>query len=109
MSATLSDCAIHQLVSRFNVDVQEEASVVLHYIWKDDPAKSSTLSGCISALEDEELYRVLKFAHAHGMYDMVRNWKTSAYSSTPYFTTLTQKLCRSIIAIVTMPRHSSED
>ena len=29
MSATLTDCAIHQLVSRFNVDVQEEASVVL--------------------------------------------------------------------------------
>lgn len=85
MSATLTNCAIHQLVSRFNVDVQEEAPVVLHYIWKDDPAKASTLSRCISALEDEELYRVLKVAHAHGMYDVVRNWKTSAYSTTPYF------------------------
>ena len=92
MSATLTDCAIHQLVSRlgFNVDVQEEASVVLHYIWKDDPAKSSTLSGCMSALEDEELYRVLKVAYAHGMYDVIRNWKTSAYSSTSYFTTYSE-------------------
>ena len=87
MSTTLTDCAIHQLVSRFNVDVQEEASVVLHYIWKDDPAKSSTLSRCISALEDEELYRVLKVAHAHGMYDVVRNWKTGAYSATLFFST----------------------
>jgi hypothetical protein len=92
MSATLTDCAIHQLVSRFNVEVQEEASVVLHYIWKDDPAKSSTLSGCISALEDEELYRVLKVAHAHGVYDVVRKWESSAYSPSTslYSTTLTQ-------------------
>jgi hypothetical protein len=83
MSATLTtDCAIHQLVSRFNVEVQEEASIVLHYIWKDDPAKSSTLSRCITALEDEELYHVLKIAHAHGMYDVVRKWERSAYSST---------------------------
>jgi hypothetical protein len=89
MSATSTDCTIHQVVSKFNVEVQEEASVVLHYIWKDDPAKSSTLSGCISALEDEELYRVLKVAHAHGVYGVVRNWKTSAFQSTPYFTTLT--------------------
>ena len=89
MSATLTDCAIHQLVSRFNVEVQEEASVVLHYIWKDDSAKSSALSYCISALEDEELYRVLKVAH--GMYDAVRKWESSAYSSNPYSTTLTQK------------------
>ena len=87
MSATLTDYAIHQLVSRFNVEVQEEASVVLHYIWKDDPAKSSTLSRCITALEDEELYRVLKVAHAHGMYDIVRKWERSACSSNPYSTT----------------------
>ena len=81
MCAALNDCDIHQLVSKFNVEVQEEASVVLHYIWRDDPAKSSTLSGCISALtEDRELYRVLKVAHAHGMYDVVRNWDSSAYS-----------------------------
>ena len=83
MSATLTDCAIHQLVSRFNVEVQEEASVILHYIWKGDPTKSSTLSGCISALEDEELYRVLKIAHAHGMYDVVRKWESSACSFHP--------------------------
>jgi hypothetical protein len=82
MSATLTDYAIHQLVSRFNVEVQEEASVVLHYIWKDEPAKSSTLLDCISALKDEELYRVLKVAHAHGMYDVVRKWESSEYSST---------------------------
>ena len=88
MSATLTDCAMHQLVSRFNVEVQEEASVVLHYIWKDEPTKSSTLSGCISALEDEELYRVLKVAHAHGIYDVIRKWETSAYSSTFYSSTL---------------------
>ena len=101
MSTTLTDCAIHQLVSRFNVDVQEEASVVLHYIWKDDPAKSSTLSGCIRALEDEELYRVLKVAHAHGMYDVIRNWKTSVYPSTPYFI-LTQNR-RVIFAEIPLP------
>ena len=82
MSATLTDRDIHQLVSRFNVDVQEEASVVLHYIWKDNPTKSSTLSGCISALtEDEELYRVLKVAHARGKYDVVRKWESSTHSS----------------------------
>jgi len=83
----LTDCDIHQLVSRFNVEVQEEASVVLHYIWRDDPAKSSNLSACISALtEDEELYRVLKTAHAHGVYDVVRKWESSAYSS-PFYST----------------------
>ena len=81
MSALLTDCHIHQLVSKFNVEVQEEASVVLHYIWKGDPTKSSTLSGCINALtEDKELYRVLKVAHACGMYDVVRKWENSAYS-----------------------------
>lgn len=75
----LTDCDIHQLVSRFNIDVHEEASVVLHYIWRNDPAKSSTLSGCISALsEDEALYRVLKVAHAHGTYDVVRKWQSSS-------------------------------
>ncbi|KAF8808854.1 hypothetical protein BYT27DRAFT_7285678 [Phlegmacium glaucopus] len=72
----LTDCDIHQLVSRFNVEVQEEASVALHYIWRDDPAKSSALPDCITALtEDEELYRVLKLAHAHGVYDVVRKWE----------------------------------
>lgn len=111
MSATLTDCAIHQLVSRFNVEVQEEASVVLHYIWKDDPTKSSTLSGCISALEDEELYRILKVAHAQGMYDVVRKWESGAYSSIPYSTHTypeSRRLSRSTIAIVLMPGHSSE-
>ena len=110
MSATLTNCAIHQLVSRFNVDVQEEAPVVLHYIWKDDPAKASTLSRCISALEDEELYRALKVAHAHGMYDVVRSWKTSAYSTTPYFffTTLTQNR-RVICAEVPLPLSLCQD
>ena len=86
MGATLTDCDIHQLVSRFNVEVQEEASVVLHYIWRDEPAKASTLSGCINALtEDKELYRVLKVAHARGMYDVVRKWQSSCV-----FVTLTQ-------------------
>jgi predicted protein tyrosine phosphatase len=108
MSATLTDCDIHKLVSRFNVEVQEEASVVLHYIWKDDPTKSSTLPGCISALtEDEELYRVLKVAHARGIYDVVRKWESSACSS-PFIAHKHLTLSRNTIAAVIMPRFSSK-
>ena len=84
MSTALNDFDIHQIVSRFKVDVQEEASVILHYIWRDNPTKSSTLSACSSALtDDKELYQALKVAHAHGRYDIVRKWQNSSYFTTP--------------------------
>lgn len=76
MEKGLSDAEIHRLGSKFDVQVREEASYLLWYIWRDRHPNCSTLQACISALsEDEDLYVALKAAYAHCGYDEIRHWK----------------------------------
>ncbi|KIM37392.1 hypothetical protein M413DRAFT_20297 [Hebeloma cylindrosporum] len=80
MEKDLSDAEIHRLGSKFDVQVREEASYLLWYIWRDRHPSCSTLQACISALsEDEDLYVALKAAHAHCGYDGIRRWKDLPY------------------------------
>lgn len=74
MKKDLDDKEIHQLGSKFDIEIREEASYILWHLWK-----GASLQSCISALtEDEGLYRSLKVAHARKGYDSIRNWN-SAY------------------------------
>ncbi|KAF9552856.1 hypothetical protein CPC08DRAFT_822630 [Agrocybe pediades] len=76
MKSELNDHDIHQLGLRFNIEIREEASYFLWYLWKDRHPHFTTLQSCIAALaENEELYRSLKEAHADGDYESLRNWK----------------------------------
>lgn len=71
MKQDITDCEIHDLCSKFDAEVREEASYVLWCIWKE----TSTLQECIGALvDDEELFTALKLAHPRGEYDTIRNW-----------------------------------
>lgn len=76
MKQDLTDHQIYELRSKFNIEVREEASYLLWYIWKAKYAYYSSLPACIEALsEDDELYAALKAAHSRGKYDSIRNWK----------------------------------
>lgn len=73
----MSDPELRALVSRFDINILEEASYVLWYIWKSIHPRYSTLQACISALtNDAKLYNALKSAHGSGKYDLVRYWGT---------------------------------
>jgi len=86
MKGTLSDHEIHALGSRFDVQVREEASYLLWYIWRDKRAGYSGLQACIGALLDnEELHSALQAAHAVGKYDEIREWQSEISDSPPAF------------------------
>ncbi|KAF8970889.1 hypothetical protein BDZ97DRAFT_1694140 [Flammula alnicola] len=76
MGTGLTDREIRKLGSKFDIEVPEEASYLLWYIWKDTDPCYSTLQACIGALiGNEELYLALKAAHIEGRYDGIRQWK----------------------------------
>ena len=73
----LEDDEIHALVAKFDVNVVEEASYILWYIWKDRYCAFKTLQACIAALSsDETLYQSLKDAHGGRCYAVIRDWST---------------------------------
>ena len=73
---TLTDREISNLCSKFDIEVREEASYILWYIWREIRAGYANLQACIGALvEDEVLYRALKKAHERGEYERIRKWK----------------------------------
>lgn len=77
MERSFTDHDIHQLGSKFDIEIVEEASYLVWYIWRDTKPSYSRLQDCITALTtDEELYRALKFAHAEGDYRAIREWKS---------------------------------
>jgi hypothetical protein len=65
----LSNHEIHNLSSRFNLQVRDEAAYLLCYIWRTNRA------ACISALEHDELYVALNEANASGDYEVIRRWR----------------------------------
>lgn len=70
-----SDLNIHSLGSKFDIEILEEASYILWYIWRTLYPRYSTLQTCIDALSnDAKLYKALKHAHKQRAYDVVRNW-----------------------------------
>jgi len=77
----MSDPEVHALGSRFDINILEEASYVLWYIWRTIYPPYSTLQACIGALtNDAKLYKALKSAHDCGEYDPVRYWGASSVS-----------------------------
>ena len=75
MDDELTNDEIHTLSTRFNFEVREEAAYLLWYICRKTRAKYSRLSACISALEDEELYRALKEAISKRDYHAIKFWR----------------------------------
>ncbi|TFK35170.1 hypothetical protein BDQ12DRAFT_325383 [Crucibulum laeve] len=83
MKPALTDQEIHGMGSKFDMEVLEEASYVLWYIWRCKHTRYSTLPACIDALaEDSELYLALKVAHIQAKYENIRNWNSLPGSST---------------------------
>jgi hypothetical protein len=78
MERSFADHDIHRLGSKFDIEIVEEASYLVWYIWRDTKPSYSRLQDCITALTtDEELYRALKVAHAEGDYRAIREWKST--------------------------------
>jgi hypothetical protein len=78
MKSTPTNQEIHNQSSKFDINVLEEASYVLWYIWLDKYARYATLASCIEALAgDGELYEALKTARRRRRYEVIRNWSTS--------------------------------
>jgi hypothetical protein len=78
VGVAMSDPEIRALGSKFDINILEEASYVLWYIWRAIHPRFSTLQACIGALtNDAKLYKVLKSAHGCGNYDLVRYWGAS--------------------------------
>ncbi|KAJ3505936.1 hypothetical protein NLJ89_g7152 [Agrocybe chaxingu] len=76
MKKGLTDHEIWCLGSKFDLNIREEASYVLWYIWREKRAAYANLQACITVLlEDESLYLALKAAHAKGTYESIRHWK----------------------------------
>jgi hypothetical protein len=74
----MSDTEIRDYGSKFDINILEEASYVLWYIWRAIHPRYSTLPACIGALaSDAKLYKALKSAHGYGKYDLVRYWGAS--------------------------------
>ncbi|KAF5335766.1 hypothetical protein D9611_009667 [Ephemerocybe angulata] len=74
----MSDDELGKRVAKFDVNILEEASYILWYIWKERYTGFETLQACISALSANlELYRCLKSAHRCRSYDVIRNWNSS--------------------------------
>ncbi|KAF9456088.1 hypothetical protein BDZ94DRAFT_1327205 [Collybia nuda] len=70
-----SDFNIYTLVSKFDIEILEEASYILWHIWRTLHPNYSKLQTCIDALSnDSGLYQALKHAHKQRAYDVVRNW-----------------------------------
>ncbi|CAA7263844.1 unnamed protein product [Cyclocybe aegerita] len=82
MKKGLTDHEIRCLGSKFDLNIREEASYVLWYIWREKRAAYANLQACIAVLlEDEDLYLALKAAHAKGTYESIRQWKRIAAES----------------------------
>lgn len=65
---------IHALVSKFDVDIVEEASYILWYTCKEKNERYFTIPSCIDALKgDSDLYQALKVAHHRRDYETL--WK----------------------------------
>ena len=80
MKSTPTNQEIHNQSSKFDIDIPEEASYVLWYIWREKYARYATLASCIEALAgDGELYDALKTARRRRRYDVIRNWSTSRH------------------------------
>ena len=78
MKSTPTNQEVHNQSSKFDIDILEEASYVLWYIWREKYARYATLASCIEALAgDGELYEALKTARRRRRYDVIRNWSTS--------------------------------
>lgn len=70
-----TDLEIYATGSRFDVEVLEEASYILWYVWRKRHSRYSTLHACIDALvEDPGLYGALKKAHGLRDYGVIRHW-----------------------------------
>lgn len=79
----MSDLEIHTVCSKFDINIREEASLVLWNIWKAIHPKYSTLQACVKVLSDDNnLYDTLKRAHGQKKYDTVRDWGASTCSLT---------------------------
>ncbi|KJA20635.1 hypothetical protein HYPSUDRAFT_141950 [Hypholoma sublateritium FD-334 SS-4] len=76
MEKPLSDSDVQAQGSKFDVQIPEEASYLLWYIWRGSDPAYSKLQDCIAALEgDAELYDALKVAHVAGKYAVIRQWE----------------------------------
>jgi hypothetical protein len=74
MNSRHSDGELLAVGSRFD---REEASYVLWHIWRETRVGYSKLQDCINALlEDDDLFQVLKTAHAQGEYEKIRQWRS---------------------------------
>ncbi|KAF6752402.1 hypothetical protein DFP72DRAFT_904796, partial [Ephemerocybe angulata] len=72
------DDELGKRVAKFDVNILEEASYILWYIWKERYTGFETLQACIGALSANlELYRCLKNAHRCRSYEVIRNWNSS--------------------------------
>jgi len=77
MNSRRSDGELLAVGSRFDVQVREEASCLLWYIWRKTRVGYSNLQDCINALlEDDDLFQALKMAHAQGEYEKIRQWRS---------------------------------
>ena len=93
----MSDPEIHVYGSKFDINIPEEASYVLWYIWRTIYPQYSTLPACIGALtNDPKLYKTLKSAHGCGKYDIVRYWpgasRTITFSAVGEFSKFVEAL-----------------
>lgn len=96
MDDELTNDRIHTLSTRFNLEVREEAAYLLWYIWRKTRAKYSRLPACISALEDEKLYRALKEAVSKRDYHAIKFWRGTHLNRD----NLVVNLSRRIIAVL---------
>lgn len=85
MEKSLSDSDVQAQGSKFDIQIPEEASYLLWYIWRGSDPAYSKLQDCIAALEgDAELYDALKAAHVAGKYAAIRQWESAWFAISLY-------------------------
>ncbi|KAF5349975.1 hypothetical protein D9756_009205 [Leucocoprinus leucothites] len=87
-----NDAEIYSHCSRFDVNLQEEASLILWWIWRSTRPQYSTQPACLDAIyRDPGLHDALKTAHNAKKYTSIRNWTEAA-------DTVTQQIQDSMIS-----------
>ena len=85
MEKPLSDSDVQAQGSKFDIQILEEASYLLWYIWRGTDPAYSKLQDCIAALDgDAELYNALKAAHVVGQYAVIRQWESAWFAISLY-------------------------
>ena len=85
MEKPLSDSDVQAQGSKFDIQILEEASHLLWYIWRETDPAYSKLQDCIAALYgDAELYNALKAAHVAGQYAVIRQWESAWFAISLY-------------------------